>query len=103
MSDIVRLADKRPPVTYTVTITHHWDGRMEFFVEGVSEDTRSQRSVADAMQRFGGFQAAADALHSEILNNHINKLMNASSPKDIATLNRLATIVEAYETVRFPV
>lgn len=51
MAEIVELADRRPPVTYTVTITQHWDGRMEIFVQDVADDERSRAAVGEAMQR----------------------------------------------------
>ena len=55
MSEIVELADRRPPVHYTVRLSHHWDGRIEVFVEDVANDERSRASVGAALA------AAADA------------------------------------------
>lgn len=51
MSEIVELSARRQPVNYTVRITHHWDDRLEVFVEDVADDDRSRASVADALQR----------------------------------------------------
>lgn len=51
MSEVVDLGAKRKPVTYTVVITHHWDGKLEVWVEDVQDDPRSRASVADALKR----------------------------------------------------
>jgi hypothetical protein len=103
MSDVIDLSNRRKPVTYTITITHHWGDRLEFFVEGVSDDPRSQRTVADAMQRFGGFQKAADALHKDAL-LQCDALMGAvAGTRDAKRLSELAEIIQAYENVRFPI
>lgn len=51
MTEIVDLSKRRQPVTYTVTITHHWDDTLEVFVADVADDERSRASVADALHR----------------------------------------------------
>lgn len=51
MSKVVELSARRQPVNYTVRITHHWDDRLEVFVEDVADDDRSRASVSDALQR----------------------------------------------------
>lgn len=51
MSELIDLADHRPPVCYTVRLAQHWDGRLEIFVEDVSDDERSRKAVADALRR----------------------------------------------------
>ena len=48
---VFSLAARRPPVSYTVRITHHWDDSLEIFVEDVADDERSRQSVADALAR----------------------------------------------------
>jgi hypothetical protein len=48
---VVDLSARRQPVTYTVTITHHWDDSLEVFVADVADDQRSRASVADALRR----------------------------------------------------
>lgn len=48
---VIFLADKRPPVQYTVEIRHHWDDTLEVFVHDVADDPRSRASVADALAR----------------------------------------------------
>ena len=50
-NNVVALADRRPPVHYTVRLTHHWDDSLEVFVEDVADDDRSRASVADALRR----------------------------------------------------
>lgn len=51
MAEVIDLSAKRPPVHYTVRLTHHWDDRLEVFVEDVADDDRSRASVADALRR----------------------------------------------------
>lgn len=46
---VIDLNARRAPVTYTITVTHHWDGSLELFVEGIAESGRSNRTVADAL------------------------------------------------------
>jgi hypothetical protein len=60
MMNVIKLADKRPPVDYTIRIRHHWDDTIEIFVEDVSDDERSKQSVADTLQR------AADAARAAL-------------------------------------
>jgi hypothetical protein len=48
---VIDLGKRRPPVTYTVTITHHWDDTLEIFVQDVADDERSRAAVADALRR----------------------------------------------------
>jgi len=48
---VVSLQDRRTPVYYTVRIAHHWDGKLEIFVEDVADDERSRQSIADALDR----------------------------------------------------
>lgn len=48
---IVDLADRRPPVSYTVRLLQHWDGRLQIFVEDVADDQRTRKAVADALRR----------------------------------------------------
>ena len=48
---VIDLGKHRAPVTYTVTITHHWDDTLEVFVQDVSDDERSRAAVADALRR----------------------------------------------------
>lgn len=50
--NVVDLNARRAPVTYTLTISHHWDGKIEVWVEGVSDSERSQESIWYALKRF---------------------------------------------------
>lgn len=74
MTEVVDLSKRRQPVTYTVTITHHWDDSLEVFVADLADDDRSRASVADALYRaahsFGLTQPAptlAEALGPEVV------------------------------------
>ena len=60
VNEIVDLSAHRPPVIYTVRITHHWNDRLEIFVEDVADDDRSRRSVADALFRAARLFGAAE-------------------------------------------
>lgn len=48
---VIDLATKRQPVTYTLVITHHWDGHFEFTVLDVADDERSQEAVGYALKK----------------------------------------------------
>jgi dsRNA-specific ribonuclease len=48
---VIDLAAKRQPVTYTLVITHHWDGHFEFTVLDVADDERSQEAVGYALKK----------------------------------------------------
>ncbi|MEH2700553.1 hypothetical protein GFL93_12755 [Rhizobium leguminosarum bv. viciae] len=65
MSKVVSLSDRRPPVVYTVRIMHHWDDRLEIFVEDVADDERSRQSVAAALQRAADAFKAGDWEHAQ--------------------------------------
>lgn len=58
--NVIDLADKRRPVDYSIHIRHHWDDTIEIFIEDVSDDERSKRSIADTLQR------AADAARAAL-------------------------------------
>ena len=45
------MSKRRPPVCYTVEITHHWDGTIEAFVHDVSDSPRSREAVIYALER----------------------------------------------------
>lgn len=48
---VIDLSTKRQPVTYTLVITHHWDGHFEFTVLDVADDERSRESVGYALKQ----------------------------------------------------
>jgi hypothetical protein len=62
---VINLSDRRPPVKYTVRITHHWDDSLEVFVEDVTDDERSRQSVADALARAARVFANRAALEAK--------------------------------------
>lgn len=49
MTDVINLSAYREPVTYTIDVTHHWDGRIEIEVGGIADDPRSKREAAKAL------------------------------------------------------
>lgn len=95
---VVDLNSKRPPVTYTVHLTHHWDGNVEAFVENVSDDEQSQRSVREVLIRWAMKHMTADHIHFTLL-DRIDALMSAEADTPECTeLRILAAACEAYET-----
>lgn len=50
-NNLIKLAEKRPPVCYTVRLTEHWDGRLEIFVEDIQDDPRSRQAVGHSLRR----------------------------------------------------
>lgn len=48
---VIDLANKRPPVCYTVHLAQHWDGRLQVTVQDVADDDRSRKAVADALRQ----------------------------------------------------
>ena len=49
---VIRLADHRPPIVYTITISHHWDNSLEVWVRDVGDDPRSIAAVKEAVRRW---------------------------------------------------
>lgn len=52
MGDTVDLSDYRPPVQYTVEITHYWDGSISWRVRDVQLDPMSCAAVAKSLRDF---------------------------------------------------
>ena len=48
---IVHLGDHRRPVNYTVSITQHFDGRIECWVADMADDERSRNAVMECLER----------------------------------------------------
>jgi hypothetical protein len=97
MTDVVDLANRRPPVVYTVTVCHHWNGQIEAKVEGVSDDPRSQESVADAFAKVAALYMRGEHINTVLL-ARIDKLMDAKSgTPEAAELSALADACRAIE------
>lgn len=100
--EVVALADRRPPVTYTVTVTHHWDDRLEIFVADVSDDERSQASVNDAIARIAVGRMNIRHIHAAIL-ARIDQLIDAKGEgRDAKELSVLADACVILEREMFP-
>jgi hypothetical protein len=114
MTDVINLSGRRQPVTYTVTITHHWDGTIETFVHDVSDDERSRASVGDVLVRVAEtylnkrLHGAGDDMLAIMLAN-IDHSMSCTeetpailrvTPSELAAW---ADAVAKYEAVRFPI
>ena len=94
---IVSLDDKRKPVSYTIDVTHHYDGTVEFFVRDVSDDPRSREVVMNTIISWASKHMKAEHIHRAML-NRIDALMDAESgTPEASELSDLATACEAYE------
>lgn len=51
LGNVVSLASRRQPVTYTVRLRQDYEGGLAVWVEGVADDERSREAVADALRR----------------------------------------------------
>ena len=49
MSEVIRLETRRKPVTYTLHVSHHWDGKVELFIDDLDADIREDDSVMQAL------------------------------------------------------
>lgn len=113
MGNIIDLAARRDAVTYTVTITQHWDGRIESYVHDVSDDERSRYAVADALMKVAkeyidnATFASGDKMLSVML-GLIDRVMATSHevPAQLTVspdeLRDWAEAVAEYEAKRFP-
>lgn len=98
MTDIVGLNSKRRPVSYTIDVTHHYDGTIEVFVRNVSDDPRSRDSVMNTIISWASKHMKAEHIHRAML-NRIDALMDArAGTPEMQELSDLATACEAYET-----
>lgn len=61
MSEIIKLADHRPPVVYTISLEHHWDGQVVAYAIDVSDDARSKEVVWNTLvQLVTDYQGSGD-------------------------------------------
>lgn len=47
--NIIDLSSRRKPVTYTIHVCHHWDGKIELMIEDLDDDIRSDEAVMGAL------------------------------------------------------
>lgn len=52
MSNVIDIASKQEPVCYSLHITHHYNGELEFSVSGIGENpsTKAKKSIVYAMK-----------------------------------------------------
>ena len=102
MSDnIIPLAKRQKPVSYTIDVTHHFDGTVEVFVRDVSDDPRSRDAVMSTIISWATKHMKAEHIHRAML-DRIDALMeaNAGTP-EAQELSDLAATCEAYEAEVF--
>ena len=46
MGNVADINARKPPVCYSLHITHHWDGRIELSISGISENPTPRDKVA---------------------------------------------------------
>lgn len=112
--NIIELSKRQAPVTYTVTITQHYDGTIEAFIHDVADDDRSRAAVTSALRRVVEARLqqqvghAADDMLAIMLAN-IDHAMGCSDDAPAVfnvgpgELSTWADAVMKYETARFPV
>jgi hypothetical protein len=88
-------------VTYTIEVTHHYDGTIEVFVRDVSDDPRSRDVVMSTIISWASKHMKAEHIHRALL-NRIDALMDAEAgTPEGSELSNLATACQAYEEACF--
>jgi len=95
--NVVNLSDRRLPITYTITITHHWDGQLGVFVTGVADDPASQFAVNDAIARIATSRMTIRHIHMAML-ARIDQLMEAEAgscdARELSVLADACVVIE---------
>lgn len=94
--NVVPLAKKQKPVSYTIDVTHHFDGTVEVFVRDVSDDDRSREAVMETIISWATKHMKAHHIHRAML-DRIDALMGAEKCEELQELSDLATACQAYE------
>ena len=95
---VITLNDRRKPVSYTIDVTHHYDGTVEVFVRDVSDDPRSREVVMNTIISWATKHMKAEHIHRAML-TRIDALMDAEKgTPEGSELSDLATACESYET-----
>lgn len=114
MSDnILELSNRRNPTTYTVTITHHWDGTIESYAHDVADDQRSRDAVGHALSRVAETYlnkqvgSAGDDMLAIMLANIDHAMSCTDETPAVFTVGPVelaawADAVQKYEEARFP-
>ncbi len=97
IDNVVPLAKKQKPVSYTIDVTHHFDGTVEVFVRDVSDDDRSREAVMETIISWATKHMKAHHIHRAML-DRIDALMGAETGEELQELSELATACEAYES-----
>jgi hypothetical protein len=98
---VISLDTKRKPVSYSIDVTHHYDGTVEVFVRDVSDDPRSREVVMNTIISWASKHMKAEHIHRAML-SRIDALMDAEAgTPEVKELSDLATACQAYETECF--
>jgi hypothetical protein len=49
VSEVIHLETRRKPVTYTLHVSHYWDGKVELIIDDLDADIREDHSVMQAL------------------------------------------------------
>jgi hypothetical protein len=94
--NVVLLANRQKPVSYTIDVTHHFDGTVEVFVRDVSDDDRSREAVMETIISWATKHMKAHHIHRAML-DRIDALMGAEKSEELEELSNLASACQAYE------
>ena len=94
--NVVLLVNRQKPVSYTIDVTHHFDGMVEVFVRDVSDDERSREAVMETIISWAAKHMKAHHIHRAML-GRINALMDAKKGEELEELSNLASACQAYE------
>lgn len=52
MNEVINLDNRRKPINYNITITHHWDGRVTFSAPEITPDGKIEKVLAKYLRKF---------------------------------------------------
>ena len=98
---VASIWDKKPPVTYGFTVSHHPANGVSVFAHDISDSPQSQASALWALAEAAKHQMTGAQIHAAML-ARIDALMGASEGEELAELIALAEACQSYERRVFP-
>ena len=102
MASLFDLSSRRPPTTYMLEITHHWDGRIEAFVHDISDSDKSQSSVWFALCELATKHMTDEQINAAILHRIDGLMGSCHGTDDNRKLSLLADASVAIESFLYP-
>lgn len=101
MTDVIDINAKRPPVIYSVTVAHHYDGTLEFKIDDVADDARSREAVFHAFRRISGADSEIENLTTKLKqavwsDSEECKIVNADNEKLRARIAELEAAMKPF-------